>query len=90
MGAALGLLVPAGQSKERGVPLRQCPQPSPPSLGTPGAAAGQPTVAARQGRQDTGRGLLPAAPGPGDAAASQGGDPVRGMWGLCPPAQQPQ
>lgn len=87
---AQGWLVPTGQSK-RTSPGSLCPSaPSPrPQALVPwrcgGAAVGQPTVVARQGRQDTGRGLLPAAPGPGDATASQGGSPVRGMWGLCPP-----
>ena len=64
--------------------LCSSPQPSPPSPGTLGAAVGQPTVTARQGRQDRGWGLLPAAPGPRDATASQGGDPVQDMWGLRP------
>lgn len=77
---------PHGQSKEGRGPSA----PASPSPGTWWGALGEPTVAARQGRQDMGRGLLPAAPDPGDAAASQGGDPVQGPWGLHPPSQQPQ
>lgn len=71
------------------------PSPRPQALapgggGGRGVAVGQPTVVARQGRQDTGRGLLPAAPGPGDAAAGQGGDPARGVRGAaCPPPPRP-
>lgn len=92
---AQGWPVPTGQSKRETGP--SAPE-SPPALapkpwhpgGGWGVAVGQPTVVARQGRQDTGRGLLPATPGPGDAAASQGGDPARGMWGAaCPPPPRP-
>lgn len=78
-----------GQSKERRGSLLQCCQPSPPNPGTLGAAVGQPTMAARQGRQDMGQGLLSATPGPSDVAANQGRDPVQGMQRLHPLTQQP-
>lgn len=81
---------PLARAKGDGSLCSSAPSRCPQALAPGGAAVGQPTVVARQGRQDMGRGLLPAAPGPGDAAASQGGDPVRGMRGLRPPTQQPQ
>lgn len=58
MGTA-GLMVPSDQSKERQVPLLQCPWPLPPSPDTLGAAVGQPMVVARQGRQLMGQGAAP-------------------------------
>lgn len=54
-----GVLVPVARAKRN---ESLCPGPSapaPPSPGTLWGALGEPTVAARQGRQDMGRGLLP-------------------------------
>lgn len=88
--ALLRALVPTGQSKEeRAPPALVPPAPASPSPGTLWGALGQPPVAARQGRQDLGRGLLPAAPDPGDAAASQGGDPGQGPRGCPHPPSTP-